>query len=628
MWSGGQIDLAREEPFSLGPLIVEPALRQVSIASTSAETIQPRVMQVLVALARAQGQIVSRDALVRQCWEGRIVGDDSINRVISQLRRLAADRGEGCFQIETITKVGYRLTGAAAAKIDAGHNTPSDRYRRFTPPYRTNAVVWTPMWTIVMAVIALAWFARGRLGLDKPERQVIAVENFSLGPGVSPAFAQNMRSEVIDFLANDRFYDVSTTAPDPARRDTSWLLRGRLAKSGDRTIAFAQLLKPGSDEAAFSLRIERDTGQPMLARSLGLRIGRTAGCVMLTVTDPDLTGGYVQSALPQMASSCVTWHDKTTTQTARIDAFRENVAALPQSAYFRARLAELLGDRAASSFADAPKARIEGAQLISQAARIDPGQPHILLARARLQPPKDYVGREKQLLLALKARLSDCACEFGDYSTLLLSVGRTAEARAFAARARERQPKNIPWMRLAGEAAAAAGDFDFAKAQLTQVAHYFPDPGSLDDARISLALWSHDWPQAKLLVLRQPPGMTQTALLELVEALSGGNARAAGNIAMRLEAMSQAGAIGTRLAVVALGVADRPAAAAVAAERWLDRAPLDTSLLFEPSFARIRQMPVFSGLLERRGLVAYWRATKTRPDFCAGANAPPVCSSL
>lgn len=66
-------------------------------------------MQVLVMLAGAVGSIVSRDELTDGCWEGRIVGEDAINRVISRLRKVADGIGAGSFRIETVTKVGYRL---------------------------------------------------------------------------------------------------------------------------------------------------------------------------------------------------------------------------------------------------------------------------------------------------------------------------------------------------------------------------------------------------------------------------------------------------------------------------------------------------------------------------------------
>src|SRR3546814_6836414 len=66
-------------------------------------------MQVLLALAEARSEIVRREDLTERCWEGRIVGEDAINRVLSRLRRVAEGIGEDSFRIETITKVGYRL---------------------------------------------------------------------------------------------------------------------------------------------------------------------------------------------------------------------------------------------------------------------------------------------------------------------------------------------------------------------------------------------------------------------------------------------------------------------------------------------------------------------------------------
>lgn len=106
----GQVVLAHEPPFSVGPLRVDPASRQVN-GSGRSETLEPKVMQVLVALARAKGAIVTRDELIDLCWGGRIVGEDAINRVISRLRNVAEQFG-GSYRVETITKVGYRLVGA------------------------------------------------------------------------------------------------------------------------------------------------------------------------------------------------------------------------------------------------------------------------------------------------------------------------------------------------------------------------------------------------------------------------------------------------------------------------------------------------------------------------------------
>ena len=43
------------------------------------------------------------------CWDGRVVGEDAINRILSRLRAAASGIGAGSFRTETITRVGYRL---------------------------------------------------------------------------------------------------------------------------------------------------------------------------------------------------------------------------------------------------------------------------------------------------------------------------------------------------------------------------------------------------------------------------------------------------------------------------------------------------------------------------------------
>ena len=102
-----RIDLAHEPDFTLGQIEVRPSLREVG-RDGRRESIDRRVMQVLVALARARGSVVSRDDLIESCWDGVVVGEDAINNCISRLRK-AAEASGNVFSIETIPRVGYRL---------------------------------------------------------------------------------------------------------------------------------------------------------------------------------------------------------------------------------------------------------------------------------------------------------------------------------------------------------------------------------------------------------------------------------------------------------------------------------------------------------------------------------------
>lgn len=116
------IRLAHEPAFLIGRLTILPATREIRRDDGAGEVIEPRVMQVLVALTHACGQVVSRSDLTQRCWEGRIVGEDAINRVMSRLRRLADGIGDGSFRVETITKVGYRLIPAESAAVAAAED--------------------------------------------------------------------------------------------------------------------------------------------------------------------------------------------------------------------------------------------------------------------------------------------------------------------------------------------------------------------------------------------------------------------------------------------------------------------------------------------------------------------------
>jgi DNA-binding winged helix-turn-helix (wHTH) protein len=105
------IDLAHEAAFALGGHEARPSTREL-IAGGRSQILEPRVMQVLVALARRRGQVVSRDDLVTACWGGRAVSEDAISRCIAAIRRLAETHGG--FSLTTITRVGYRLQEAGA----------------------------------------------------------------------------------------------------------------------------------------------------------------------------------------------------------------------------------------------------------------------------------------------------------------------------------------------------------------------------------------------------------------------------------------------------------------------------------------------------------------------------------
>jgi DNA-binding winged helix-turn-helix (wHTH) protein len=114
-------DLAAEPDFTLGVLFCRPSLLTVT-AGARTETLEPRVMQVLVTLARLRGEVVSRDQLVELCWEGRVVSDSALHRCTLRLRKISETLGG--FTLETIRRVGYRLVEVPAAMAPQAEPQP------------------------------------------------------------------------------------------------------------------------------------------------------------------------------------------------------------------------------------------------------------------------------------------------------------------------------------------------------------------------------------------------------------------------------------------------------------------------------------------------------------------------
>nr|WP_237219937.1 winged helix-turn-helix domain-containing protein [Sphingomonas arenae] len=103
-------DLAKRSDFRVGALQISPSRRCVEGPAGSTH-LEPLTMNVFLTLLDADGAVVTRDELFEHCWGGAIVGDDSLNRAIAKVRRIAADTAPGLFEIETIPRTGYRLTG-------------------------------------------------------------------------------------------------------------------------------------------------------------------------------------------------------------------------------------------------------------------------------------------------------------------------------------------------------------------------------------------------------------------------------------------------------------------------------------------------------------------------------------
>lgn len=118
-------DMAARPDFQRGNLLISPSRRQVRGPAGKVH-LQPRIMQVFLLLLDGDGRVVTRNEIFDNCWGGLMVGDDSLNRAIAGVRRIAAEVAPGAFEVETIPRTGYRLIGLAPDPAEPAEALLSD----------------------------------------------------------------------------------------------------------------------------------------------------------------------------------------------------------------------------------------------------------------------------------------------------------------------------------------------------------------------------------------------------------------------------------------------------------------------------------------------------------------------
>ena len=96
----------------IGNSQVDLATREVVNGDTT-RRISPKASAVLSELIRAEGRLVSRDALMDAVWPDVVVGEESLTHAVSELRRALRDASGGPSLIDTVHKAGYRLLAEA-----------------------------------------------------------------------------------------------------------------------------------------------------------------------------------------------------------------------------------------------------------------------------------------------------------------------------------------------------------------------------------------------------------------------------------------------------------------------------------------------------------------------------------
>lgn len=235
------MQLAHQAAFALGTLQVRPPTCEV-VAPHGREVLQPRVMQVLVTLANAGGDVVSRDDLIATCWNGRVVGEDAITLVMMKLRRLAA-RSEGAFALQTIPRVGYRLVPGGGDTQQPVAARPTARSAPESPQPRLAKVrprIVVLEFTHPVGDEEQAWFAEA------------LADELTAGLSKSPLLAVTPRQALVHS-------DVAGHPPGAicARLGVDYVLDGKVRALGGTVRVSVDLIQGFDETSAWSSRYDR-----------------------------------------------------------------------------------------------------------------------------------------------------------------------------------------------------------------------------------------------------------------------------------------------------------------------------------------------------------------------------------
>jgi len=125
--------------FRVGAILASPSQNMLFALPDAAQRfdpvrIEPRAMDVLLILARADGEVVPRDVILEHAWPETMVTDDALNRIISSLRKTLKESFEENGVIVTIPKRGYRL--AATVDMSVGQAIRGDSIPQSVPEAR------------------------------------------------------------------------------------------------------------------------------------------------------------------------------------------------------------------------------------------------------------------------------------------------------------------------------------------------------------------------------------------------------------------------------------------------------------------------------------------------------------
>jgi TolB-like protein/DNA-binding winged helix-turn-helix (wHTH) protein len=631
----GRIDLASEPDFRLGGLAIRPSRRQVEGLGIS-QTLQPRVMQVLVALTRPTSEVVSHDELIRRCWGGLTVGEGAVRRCIGQLRKLSAQWPEPPFSIQTIGGVGYQLGVELGPEgVESPPSGPTER--------RLSRRAWSlvAIATLLLALGAIRFVGPGEA---PPARRVavLPLEALSGRPearyvaaGVADEVSRALSASQMEALPRTDVTALQRAAVNPkaaAQLGVGLVLSGSVQDVGNDTLVNVQLDDARTHVTLWSGDFRRAAGDAAALREeVATKVADLVGVAEYARENPRVRRD--DAAISAVLAAHDLIRRNRSDSWGQLLALTQQVVTREPDFAFGHAMAAVADTYAIQWGAPAQQRPMLMANAHREAERaiaLDPQEAGSYFALQFLAP--DYQDREAVLLKGLATAThpaAPLAALYNSEGDLLLAVGRAHEALPFVQRSVGLDPLSAVKAVKLVEAYAMVGDVGAAQETIEQALARWPTHPGLRAARLHLAGFYGD-PAAARTLLATPADLPGDLAPEALAAWRaflavrpGGDAQAA----RRVTHAADGGALDLQTAVLMLAQMHDLDDAFREAVRTAGQPDRNPTFLFEPAAAPLRQDRRFMDLATRFDLLAYWRGGGHWPDACPGARAEPDCAA-
>jgi DNA-binding winged helix-turn-helix (wHTH) protein/TolB-like protein len=159
----------RETELNIGDWVVHGELHTIERAGEQ-RRLGPKVMALLLCLARRPGRVLAKQELVDQVWEGAFTSDEAIAAVIYELRKALGDDAKQPAYVETIRGSGYRLVAPVRSRSTPPGIAATGGGGRSHRQGRRRRLRWLAGAALVLALGSLAAVAarRGTPSAEQP----------------------------------------------------------------------------------------------------------------------------------------------------------------------------------------------------------------------------------------------------------------------------------------------------------------------------------------------------------------------------------------------------------------------------------------------------------------------------